>query len=67
VIFDRFLARSVDTVFRTRHHGYDGVGKRRNLSLIPLNYSCVAGMDLLVSLKRTGRGPLAIGSPARGG
>src|SRR6267154_3244683 len=64
--FDRFLARSVDAARGARQHGYDGVGERRDLSLIPLNHSCVAGMDLFVGLECTGCNPRAIGSLARG-
>ena len=65
--FDRFLARSVDTARRIRQRGYDGVGERRDLSLIPLNHSCVAGVDLFVGLECAGCSPRSSGSLARGG
>src|SRR6266481_5249223 len=65
--FDRFLARSVGTARGARQYGYDGVGERRDLSLIPLDHSCVAGMDPFVGLECTGCHPRAIGSLTRGG
>ncbi len=65
--FDRFLARSVDAARGARQHGYDGVGERRDLSLIALNHSCVAVMDLFVGVKCTRCSLRAIGSLASGG
>src|ERR1700690_44133 len=66
-IFDRFLACSVDTARGVRQHGYDGIRERRNLSLIPLDYFCVAATDLLLGLKCAGCSRRANESLARGG
>jgi hypothetical protein len=47
------VARRVYTA-RVRQYGYDGIGERRDRSLIPLNHFRVAGTDLFVGLECTG-------------
>jgi len=65
--FDRYLAWCVNVVGRARQHSHDRLGKRCDLSLIPLNHSCVAGMDIFVGLECAASRPRAAGWLTRGG
>jgi hypothetical protein len=61
------VARNIDAARSARQRRYDGFGEPRDVSLIPLNYFCVASIDSFVGLESAGYSPRAIGSLRRSG